>query len=142
MLHEIADFVNVNKVASICCVAEDLTPYCFNCFYSFDEKNQLLFFKSSSNTRHSKILSNNPKVSGTILPNETKRLAIKGLQFTGTVLYDSFPNEVRPDVSYHKTYPFALAKPGHVWCIQLEKIKMTDNTRIFGEKLEWFKQPC
>jgi uncharacterized protein YhbP (UPF0306 family) len=35
--------------------------------------------------------------------------------------------------------PFALAKPGDVWCIQLEMIKMTDNTQVFGKKLMWNK---
>lgn len=142
MLQEISDFINTNKVASVCGVNQDLAPYCFNCFYSFDLRNHLLFFKSSSDSYHSKILVNNPKISGTILPNELKLLAIQGIQFTGTILYDHFPDGVRPDVSYHKTYPFALARPGHVWCIELETVKMTDNTRIFGRKIEWLKQPC
>ena len=142
VLAEIADFIKANKIASICCVTEENTPYSFSCFYSFDVSNQLLFFKSSSDTFHGKLLLENPKVSGTILPTALDLLAIQGIQFTGTILYDSFPGNVQPGMSYHKTYPFALAKPGHVWCIQLEQMKMTDNSRVFGRKINWVKRPC
>ena len=112
---EIIDFINANKIASISCVTEENTPYSFSCFYSFDVNNQLLFFKSSSDTYHAKLLLENPKISGTILPIKLDLLAVQGIQFTGTILYDSFPGNVQPGMSYHKTYPFALAKPGHVW---------------------------
>lgn len=142
MLREIASFIDKNKVATICGIGEDHAPYCFNCFYAFDAKNQLLFFKSSSTSNHSKILLKNERVSGTILPDKLELLAIKGIQFSGKVLYDSFPGQIRPEVSYHKRFPLALAKPGDVWCIQLEMVKMTDNTQVFGKKTEWVKQPC
>lgn len=142
MLQEIVNFITINKVASICCVDEESVPYCFNCFYSFHSGTQLLFFKSSSDSFHSKLLLKNERISGTILPLKLELLAIKGIQFSGRVLYDSFPEQIRPESHYHKAYPLAIAKPGHVWCIQLERVKMTDNTQIFGKKPEWFKQPC
>lgn len=139
MHEEIAAFIKANKVATICCVNEDIAPYCFNCFYTFQEKAHLLLFKSSVNSYHSKLLLKNYQIAGTILPTKLELLSLKGIQFSGRILYDSFPGQVRPEISYHKAYPFAIAKPGQVWCIQLEMVKMTDNTRTFGKKTEWCK---
>lgn len=135
---KISDFIKINRVATICCINEDAVPYCFNCFYVFQEKTQLLFFKSSETSFHSKLLSKNSKIAGTILPTKLDLLCLQGIQFSGKVLYDA-PGQIQPWDIYHKTFPFAIAKPGNVWCIALEMIKMTDNTLIFGKKLEWNK---
>lgn len=139
MIKEIANFIISNKVATICCVDEITAPYCFNCFYVFQEKTSLLFFKSSATSFHSKLLSKNSKIAGTILPTKLDLLSLKGIQFSGKVLYDTFPEQIQPWDIYHKSFPFAIAKPGDVWCIALEMIKLTDNTLIFGKKLEWNK---
>ncbi len=136
---EIADFIKANKVATICCIDERANPYCFNCFYAFHEKAHLLLFKSSVDSHHSKLLSQNPNVAGTILPNKVELLSLQGIQFSGRILKDPFPEQIRPEIIYHKVFPVALARPGHLWTIQLEKIKMTDNTRIFGKKIAWQK---
>lgn len=135
----IIDFIKENKIATICCTDGDSTPHCFHCFYVLDEDNHLLFFKSSSQTKHSKLLANNPNIAGSILPDKIDLLSLKGIQFSGKIIYSEFPNNIKPDTFYHKKMPFALAKPGHVWCIELTKIKMTDNTKIFGKKLRWEK---
>lgn len=136
----ITNFISESKIATICCTDLEGVPYCFNCFYVFDEKNQLLFFKSSVETFHSKLLFQNAVVAGTILPQKLEFLALKGIQFTGIVLYNDIPDQIRPEVYYHKRLPLGLTKPGHVFCIQLEMIKMTDNTNIFGKKLVWNKK--
>lgn len=135
----ISDFINENKIASICCIDGNNTPYSFNCFYVFDEQNYLLFFKSSPSTHHSKLLTKNPHISGTILPAKIDYIALTGIQFMGTVIKENFPGDIDPDSVYHKKFPFALVKPGEVWCIQLEMVKMSDNTNIFGSKLIWKK---
>jgi uncharacterized protein len=137
MKKEISQFLKDNKIATIACVDNFSKPYCFNCFYVYDDKNHFLFFKSSLNTYHAKLLSRNPNISGSILPDKMDYLALKGIQFTGTLITSNLPNQINPEVYYHKKLPFALAKPGHVWFIQLETIKMTDNTNIFGKKLVW-----
>lgn len=138
MIKEIADFITTNKVATICCVDEIAAPYCFNCFYVFQENTHLLFFKSNANSFHSSVLSKNSKIAGTILSTKLDLLSLKGIQFSGKVLYDA-PGKIQPWDIYHKSFPFAITKPGNVWCIALERIKMTDNTLIFGRKLEWNK---
>lgn len=137
MKKEIADFFKENKVAGICCTDAEGKPYCFQCFYALDPENNLLFFKSSSETFHSKLLADNPDVAGTVQPEKVELLTLKGIQFTGKILQDNFPGKVSPESFYHKKFPFALAKRGHVWCIRLDMVKMTDNTRFFGEKLRW-----
>lgn len=137
MKNEIIDFIKENKVAVVCCTGAINMPYCFHCFYAFDEENYLLFFKSSAQTFHSKLLLENPCIAGSILPGKIELLALKGIQLTGTVLYDEIPDHINPAAYYHKRFPLALAKPGDVWCIRLELVKMTDNTNIFGRKLTW-----
>lgn len=139
MRKEITQFIKEHKIATICCTDSDNDPYCFHCFYAFDEKNYLLFFKSSLQTHHSKLLLKNPQIAGSILPEKIELMALKGIQLCGKVLYDGFPAHIVPDVYYHKKFPFALVKPGHVWCVELERIKMTDNTHVFGGKLNWDK---
>jgi uncharacterized protein YhbP (UPF0306 family) len=135
----ISKFINENKIAAICCTDGNNQPYCFHCFYVFDATNNLLFFKSSEKTFHASLLAKNPAIAGSILPQKMEMLALKGIQFTGTVLYSDFPNQINPDIYYHKKLPLGLAKPGHVYCIQLQTIKMTDNTILFGTQLLWNK---
>ncbi|UEG49195.1 hypothetical protein LK994_11190 [Ferruginibacter lapsinanis] len=139
MQEGIINFIKENKIATICCTDKDNTPYCFHCFYAFDERNHLLFFKSSSQTLHSTLLAENPIIAGSILPDKNELLSLKGIQLTGKVLYGGFPEYIKPETFYHKKFPFALAKPGDVWCIELTMVKMTDNTNIFGKKLKWEK---
>lgn len=140
MKKEIVDFIKENKIAAVCCNDANNIPYCFHCFYAFDEKNCLLFFKSSSQTFHAKLLSENPYIAGSILPGKIELLALKGIQLSGTVLYKEIPDHINPAAYYHKRFPLSLAKPGDVWCIQLEMVKMTDNTNVFGKKLTWNKR--
>lgn len=133
----INDFIKTNKILTLCCVDAESKPYCFHCFYAFDEEHDLLFFKSSPDTFHAGLLAQNPMVAGSILPPKIELLALKGIQLTGAVFYNNLPAEVDPEAFYHKKFPIAVAKPGKVWCIQLEMVKMTDNTNVFGKKMLW-----
>lgn len=136
----IENFIKENKIASICCIDEQNKPHCFHCFYAFDEKNCCLFFKSSLSSLHSKLLAENSNIAGSILPQKPDFLALKGIQITGAVLSEFASMQIDPDAFYHKKFPLALAKPGKVWCIELLKIKMTDNTNFFGKKLCWERE--
>jgi uncharacterized protein YhbP (UPF0306 family) len=134
---EIIDFIKKNNIAAFCCSDTNNKPYCFHSFYAFDAINYLLFFKSSSQTFHSKMLSQNPYIAGSILPGKIEILALKGIQLTGIILSTINTDWMNPTTYYHKKFPFALAKPGDVWCIQLAEIKMTDNSHVFGKKYIW-----
>jgi hypothetical protein len=67
-------------------------------------------------------------------------LALKGIQFCGVVLDPTNVLCRCANVEYHKKFPFALAKSGEVYTIQLESIKFTDNTKGFGTKVHWKRE--
>ena len=129
----IIQFFDTQTVAGIACVDENKIPYCFSCFYAFDEKEGLLIFKSSSGSTHTHLLEQNRFVAGTVNPDRLNRLAIKGIQFQGVV--EGGHDEA--SALYHKRYPFALAMKGEIWTVRLTWIKMTDQALGFGKKIEW-----
>jgi uncharacterized protein YhbP (UPF0306 family) len=140
MNDRIVSFINEQTVATLCCVDAGNQPYCFSCFYAFDKNKNLLFFKSSANTHHAPILNQNPTVAGAIQPDKLNRLAIKGLQLNGTVVNAHDPLYVDASDIYYKKFPFALVMPGDLWIVQLDAVKMTDNTLAFGKKINWERQ--
>jgi uncharacterized protein len=133
----IIQFIQKQKTATVSCVNEACEPYCFSCFYYFNPEKQLLYFKSSASTYHCKLIQQRRKVAGTILPDKLNVLAIKGIQFSGVVLDVFDPLCGDASEQYHKKFPYAKAMPGDVWTIQINSIKMTDNTLSFGKKLTW-----
>ena len=137
MDERIIEFLINQKLATICAVDADGYPYCFSCFYAFDKERQLFYFKSGANSHHAGLLLRNPVVAGTINPDKLNTLAIKGIQFTGHMADRSDELSAEASSVYHKRYPFALAKPGEMWIIRPEEIKMTDNTLGFGKKIHW-----
>jgi uncharacterized protein YhbP (UPF0306 family) len=137
MNERIVDFINQQRVAGVCCVDAENNPYCFSCFYAFDKERNLLYFKSGAAAHHSQLLIQKPVVAGTIQPDKLNTLAIKGVQFTGRILDAKDEACSQAETVYHKRFPFALAMPGEVCTLQLEVIKMTDNTLSFGKKLHW-----
>src|SRR5690242_21901251 len=82
----IAQFIEKQKTSSLCCIDESGKPYCFSCFYVFNPQQGLLYFKSSSKSKHAGLLPVHPFIAGTILPDKLNILAIKGIQFEGTIL--------------------------------------------------------
>jgi uncharacterized protein YhbP (UPF0306 family) len=137
---KIAQFINKQTCATVCCVDRKGNPYCFNCFYVFNSQQGLLYFKSSTSTHHSGMMIDNPAVAGTILPDKLSTLQIRGVQFDGTVLAADHPLTRKAHSHYYKKHPTALAMPGEMWSIQLNSIKMTDNTLGFGSKLNWNRE--
>lgn len=133
----ITEFLNENKIATICFVDNENNPYCINCFYTFDETNQALVFKSSHGTTHHSFIKTDKSIAGTILPNSIDFLKIKGIQFTGKLLDDKQISALSLSLKYTKKYPMSLAIPGYVWAIKFEFIKLTDNTLGFGNKTVW-----
>lgn len=121
------------------CTAADNSPYCANCFYVFLEKENHLIFKSSPETTHIVNALKNDKVAGTIIPDTSKVGVIKGVQFTGKFLTPDTVLLEKAKKAYFGKYPFSLAIPGELWAIELQKIKMTDNTLGFGKKISWEK---
>jgi len=137
MNERIIAFLEGQKAATICCVDESNQPCCFSCFYVFDRATKCFYFKSSVNTHHGPLLLKLPGVAGTIQMDKLNLLAIKGAQFYGVIIDRNDPLAVNAKSFYHKKYPFALTMHGEVWTVQLQQVKMTDNTLSFGKKLVW-----
>ena len=129
----IANFISscVNLTVATC---SDSQPYCANCFYVFDENENLLICKSDLETVHMKQAAVNKMLAGTILPNALDFSAIKGVQFKGTFVMSE--KELYKKLYFEK-FPMAKNMPGTIWTIYLSEIKMTDNSLGFGTKLLW-----
>lgn len=135
---EISEFLSSNQVATICCSVNN-TPYCFNSFYAFLEKEGWLAFKTSTGTRHGEILELNHLVAGSVLPDQLDAAAIRGIQFEG-IAYEEDEDSMTPAASaYYAQYPIGMALPGKIWIVELRTVKFTDNTRGFGHKQTWAK---
>ena len=138
MDQSIIEFITKQKTASVCCVDRG-RPYCFSCYYSFNADEGLLYFKSSTDTHHMNLLMKDPLVAGTILPDKLQQLAIRGIQFQGVMLPAHDLRTKDAYKNYHKAFPFALMISGDVWAIQIDQIKMVDNTKGFKHKTSWFR---
>lgn len=134
---DILNFIKKQTCATIACAGANAQPYCFACFYTFDADNVILFYKSSKETNHSRLLEKNSNVAGTIHPDKLNKLLVQGIQFEGVALAPSHPLAKNAFSIYHKRHPLAIVKPGELWAIQLNHVKMTDSTKGFGTKLEW-----
>ncbi len=137
MNQSIVQFIEKQKSCTICCVDENGKPYCFSCFYVFNSEHGLLYFKSSSKSKHCGLLLKNPNVAGTILPGKLNVFAIKGIQFEGMVLPSNHFLVEQAASYYHKKNPTALAVSGDIRIVKIYNIKMTDSTMGFGKKIMW-----
>ena len=118
-------------------IDENSMPYCFSCFYVYNNNDHLLYYKSSNDTRHSILLMKNPHVAGTILPDKLQKLLVKGVQLEGLLLAEQDPLAQNAAAQYYLKIPMALAIPGFVWTIRIDQIKMTDSSLGFGKKIYW-----
>jgi uncharacterized protein YhbP (UPF0306 family) len=76
-------------------------------------------------------------ISGTILPDQLNKLAIKGIQFQGKLLDDANPMSKNATTKYYKKYPIAITIKGDVYTVCIDGIKMTDKNIGFGKKIIW-----
>lgn len=129
-------YIEENKVLTMATSCDDI-PYVANCFYAFDRVNKILIFLSDTSTRHITEALKNKRVGGSIQNGVTTVAKIQGIQFTGEFIHPVPQTATRFYDIYYKRFPFAKAKPAPVWGIQLDWVKMTDNTLGFGKKLVW-----
>ena len=136
----ITEFLEKQSCASICCLNEHNSPWCFSCYFIFNPGEGLLYFKSSTGASHGSMMKKNPLVAGTVLPDKLNKLRVRGVQFEGVVLDSLDRLTLGASQYYHKKNPIALAIPGEVWTIQVNHIKMTDSALGFGKKITWFRE--
>lgn len=137
MNERINAYLEKHDCANVCCVDEQNYPYCFSCFYAYNGDEKLLYYKSSLHTQHAAIIIKNPNVAGTVLPGKLNWHQVKGLQFEGPVLPKGHPLTNNAAAIYYGKNPAALAMPGEIWAIRLNKVKLTDNSLGFGKKIHW-----
>ena len=137
MNESISHFLQEQSCANICCVDANGNPFCFSCFYAFHAEEGLLCFKSSPDTHHAQVMKMNPNVAGTVLPDKLNKLLIKGLQFEGMIIPDYDPLAETGRNCYVQSHPLSIAIPGEIWTIQINRIKLTDSSKVFGKKTHW-----
>ncbi|MBI2285031.1 MAG: pyridoxamine 5'-phosphate oxidase family protein [Bacteroidetes bacterium] len=140
MTDHIDNYILQQTAASICCIGEKGKPYCFSCFYAYNRKDHLLYYKSSADTLHSIHLLSNPHIAGTILPDKLQKLLVKGVQFEGELLSQDHTLSKNAATQYYLRNPMAVAVPGIVWTIRIDHIKMTDSSLGFGKKILWLRE--
>ncbi len=140
MNHSISNYLLKQTCASIACIDNEGFPYSFCCFYVFNPDNGCLYFKSSTVSMHASFIEAKPQVSGTVLPDKLNKLSIIGVQFEGICLSEEDQNAHGASQFYHKKNPMALAMPGKVWVIQMNHIKLTDSSLVFGKKMHWNRE--
>ena len=75
----IINFIKAHHLLTLA-TTKDNIPYCANCFYVFDEKNNSHIFSSDNKTKHAQDFIANPNVAGSIAL-ETKEVSkIQGVQ--------------------------------------------------------------
>jgi uncharacterized protein YhbP (UPF0306 family) len=136
MEDRILAYIDKNKVLTIATAVAGV-PYCANCFYAYDQERQTLIFLSDDATRHIQEAFINKQLAGTIQNGVTTVAQIQGIQFTGEFI--PLTEEVTRlfYANYYAKFPFAKARPSPIWAIQINWLKMTDNTLGFGKKLLW-----
>lgn len=115
--------------------AQDL--WCASCFYVFDAASMAFWFMTEFDTRHGQMMQNNPIVAGTVA-GQTRNIAqIKGVQFRGEVISLAGEAETIARVRYCRRFPIALTAKSPIWQLNINEIKMVNNTLGFGKKLHW-----
>ena len=133
----ISDFLNSQKAATVCCLSEEGNPYCFNCYYAYLPEEGWLIYKSGFSTKHEELLKKKNTVAGTVIPEELVVATIRGVQYQGVQLVEDMRTTMKANGAYYLKYPFAMAVPGKIFVIRLDKIKFTDNAISFGHKEHW-----
>jgi len=134
---KILDFIKTQHIASMSCLDDQGLPYSFNCMYVYQETENFLYFKSGAGTQHARLLKKNPIVSGTILPDKLNLLIVKGVQFWGHLIQESELRKGEGFKYYHKQLPMAFVRPGDIFVIALDTIKMMDASHGIIKKYSW-----
>ena len=136
MPEEIAAFLHDASVVTLA-TAIDNQPYCAACYFAYVPEEEMLAFKSDSDTKHIEDALHNNMVAGSILPDKIVKTKPKGIQFTGEFFKAEDEIGEKAKWAYLKKYPVAAIFRGDIWVIALSKVKFTDSTLVFGKKLIW-----
>lgn len=135
MDEKIEKFISRHHLLSLATFGESL--WCCSAFYAFDADAVVFIIASDEQTVHIQNSKLNIRVAGTIV-HETKVVGkIQGIQFVGEI---HAVEDERQKNLYLKRFPYARAMNPTLWKLELDIIKMTDNTLGFGKKLIWKRE--
>lgn len=134
----IKTFINKHHVLTLAS-SENNNSWCANCFYSYMENENYLIVTSDIETKHIQNIINNNIVSGSIVLETNIIGKIQGIQFVGKMYKPDEKLQKKVKTSYLKRFPIATLMNTTLWVIELNYIKMTDNSLGFGKKLIWDK---
>ncbi|MCL4432313.1 MAG: pyridoxamine 5'-phosphate oxidase family protein [Epsilonproteobacteria bacterium] len=135
MDEKIEKFISKHHLLSLATFGESL--WCCSAFYAFDADAVVFIIASDEQTVHIQNSKLNIRVAGTIA-HETKVVGkIQGIQFVGEI---HAVEDERQKNLYLKRFPYARAMNPTLWKLELDIIKMTDNTLGFGKKLIWKRE--
>ncbi len=122
------------------CVGADEALWCANAFYYYDRERVAFYVLTEATSRHGELIGKGSFVAGTVNGQPKTVALIRGVQFRGKIhrLEESEAGSVRE--LYCKRFPVARVATAPVWEIQLDELKMTDNTLGFGKKLRWLRE--
>ncbi len=114
-------------------------PYCASCFYVYREEKNLFVFTSDPDTRHIRdiLRSGNFYVAGAIALETKITGRIRGIQFNGPARRLEGEELALCKKAYRERFPVATLAILHLWGIEPDFMKLTDNRLGFGKKLIW-----
>ena len=130
---KIERFIGRHHVLTLATATTDGAPYCCNCFYAYDAETAAFIFTTDPATNHGKMMAENSRVAASIVLETRTVGKIQGLQITGTVKQAIDGDKMQ----YIKAFPYAVVADLHLWRLEADFLKLTDNTLGFGKKLIW-----
>lgn len=135
----IIEFINKHHVLTLATTRKNI-PYAANCFYVYYENENMLVFTTDHSTKHAQDATEQNIVAGSIVLETNIVGKIQGVQFQGKMYEpkDELLNHVK--ARYLKRFPVAMLMKTHLWVVDLNFLKFTDNRLGFGKKLIWGKE--
>ncbi len=113
--------------------SDDKGLWCANCFYACNPESGALIFTSGPETRHAQAMAERREVAASVVLETRIVGRVQGIQLAGRAVEASEENRRL----YLKRFPYAALADLHLWQLEPDEMKLTDNTLGFGEKLRW-----
>lgn len=133
---KIERFISRHHVLTLATATADGAPYCCNCFFAYDPATAAFIFTTDPKTHHGEMMLSNSRVAASIVLETRTVGKIQGLQITGDIKQAKDGDKAL----YIKSFPYAIVADLHLWRLEADFFKLTDNTLGFGKKLIWQRQ--
>ena len=127
-------FLAHHHVLTLATVDSAGEAWCSNAFYALDARRARIIFASNGPTAHAAHMEAHCKVAASVVLETRIVGRVQGCQIRGTAIAGD--EEARR--CYLKRFPYAAAMGDiSLWAVEIDYIKLTDNTLGFGKKLVW-----